>query len=180
MSEKEFAEYQKNLPQWVTIGIVTGAHGINGELKVVPMTDDPQRFRLLKSISFESPANNLREYLIQRVRLQTKSVLLKLDGIDDRTRAEQLKGVELKIPREACLELPENEFYIFQLIGLLVYSSHGEYIGKLTDVMEMPANDVYVVQAAEKELLIPAIKDVVKKIDLEQGVMTIELLEGLL
>ena len=179
MSEKKNPEYRKNLPQWVSIGFVSGAHGIKGELKVVPLTDDPQRFRLLENISLVFRANTLREFTVLGVRFQKKYVLLRLNGIDDRTAAEQLKGFELKIPRKLCMELPEDRYYHFQLIGLSVHSTSGDYLGKVSDVMDMPANDVYVVHDAEKEILVPAIKDVVKKIDLEQGVMTIELIEGL-
>lgn len=180
MFEKESAEYQKNLPEWITIGVIGGAHGIQGEIKVVPMTDDPQRFHLLDQIYLEYSANNLQRYAVQRVRFQKKTVLLKLDGLDDRSSAEQLRGLELKIPRESCLELPDDQYYVFQMIGLAVYSTEGQWLGKLSDVMEMPANDVYIVRNGEQEILIPAIKDVIKKIDLENGVMTIELLEGLL
>lgn len=180
MSKKEFAEYQKSLPDWISVGVVSGAHGIKGELKVLPTTDEPGRFRLLKSISLEYPANTLKEYPVQAVRFQKSAVLLKLDGIDNRTNAEQLKGLELKIPRDSCLKLPEDHYYYFQLIGLLVYSVDGEYLGKLTDVMEMPANDVYIIKDAANEFLIPAIKDVIKAVDLENGIMTIEVLEGLI
>lgn len=180
MFEKELAEYQKSLPEWVTIGVVSGAHGIQGEIKVVPMTDDPQRFRLLDQIYLDFSANNLKSYTIQRVRFQKRTILLKLEGIEDRSTVEQLQGIELKIPRESCLELPDDQYYIFQIIGLAVYSTDGQWLGKLSDVMQMPANDVYVVQNGEQEILIPAIKDVIKKVDLETGVMTIELLEGLL
>lgn len=169
----------RKLPEWVSIGCVTGAHGIKGELKVTPWTDDPQRFRLLKEVTVLSSTGSKGLYQIESVRFPHKSMLLKLKEVSDRTTAETFKGSELKIPREECVQLPPDHYYHFELVGLKVESVEGQFIGIIKDVMDLPANDVYVVEGADKEILIPAIKDVVKQIDLESGIMKIFLLDGL-
>jgi len=170
----------RELQKWVSIGQVIGAHGIKGELKVYPLTDNPKRYDLLESVWIFSSQSACGNFFIEKVRYLKNKIILKLKGIDCRTEAENLKGVELKIKREQCLTLPIDHYYYFDLIGLFVKSTEGVPIGRLVDILEMPANDVYIVASEEKEFLIPAIKQIIKAVDLKNGTMTIELLDGLL
>ncbi len=170
----------REFPEWVSIGYINGAHGIKGELKVIPLTERPRRFELLQTLHLSSNATAPSPFEIEGVRFALNSILLKLKGVDTRTQAEQLKGFEILIPGSACVKLPEDEYYHFELIGLTVKSTTGENIGTITNILEMPANDIYVVKNLDREILIPAVKEFVKKIDLEEGIMVIQVLDGLI
>jgi 16S rRNA processing protein RimM len=169
----------RELPEWVSIGYINGAHGIKGELRVTPWTDDPQRFLLLKKVMLFSSGGAIGQFIVEQVRYPQKFLLLKLKEINTRTDAEALKGSEIKIPRKKCLQLPPDHYYHFELVGLRVESVEGQFIGVITDIMEMPANDVYVVRNGDQEILIPAIKDVIKQVDLKNSIMKIFMLDGL-
>lgn len=162
-----------------TVGKIVNTHGVKGELKVMPTTDDPKRFEKLKSIFVER--KTMTNYEIQSVRYHKAFVLLKLKGIEDMNAAELLKGSVLKIERKDSLPLKKDEYYIRDLFGLKVETEEGRYLGELVDIIETGSNDVYVVKKEdrEKDLLLPAIKQVVKKVDLEGQTMIVHLLEGL-
>jgi len=170
----------EKLPDWVSIGYINGAHGIRGEVKVLPLTDNPHRLALLDEISLVSPDNKRQNYQIESTRVHQRYILLKLKDVETRNDAEALKGYSIEIDQKSCLELPVDYYYHFELIGLRVESTQNEYIGTITSILEMPANDVYVVCNEEREYLIPAIKDVIKHVDKEKKTMVIEVLEGLL
>lgn len=163
-----------------TIGKIVNTHGIKGELKIMPTTDEPKRFSQLKHILVDR-SKLLTPYDIESVRYHKNFVLLKLKGIDDINLAEQLKGSTIKIDRKDSLPLGRDEYYISDLYGLEVYTEEERYLGKLIDIITTGSNDVYVVKNPEnpKELLLPAIKQVIKKVDLENQKMMVHLLEGL-
>lgn len=161
------------------IGKIVNTHGIRGELKIVPFTDDIKRFDLLKSI-FVEKKSTLTEYKIMGIRYHKKFILMLLEGINDMTAAESLKGCELKIPEDEAVECGEDEYFIRDIYDLNVVTEDGESLGKITDIIFTGANDVYTVKNDDgKELLIPAIKQCIKKVDIENGIMTVKLLEGL-
>ncbi len=144
------------------VGVITTTHGIRGEVKVFPTTDDAHRFDYLKSVLLDT-GKELCELDIERVKY-----------------IEPYKGKSLYVTREFAVPLKENEYYIADLIGMEVYLEDGKYFGTLKDVMETGANDVYVVHLeAGKEVLIPAIKDCIKEVDVENGKMVVHLLKGL-
>lgn len=162
-----------------TVGRIVNTHGIKGEIKVMPTTDDPKRFKKLKSIFVER--KTMETYEIESVRYHKDFVLLKLKGIDDMNAAELLKGSILKIDRKDSLPLKEDEYYISDLFGLQVFTEEERFLGELVDVIETGSNDVYVVRKQDraKDLLLPAIKQVIKKVDIAEQKMTVHLLEGL-
>ena len=139
------------------VGVITTTHGIRGEVKVYPTTDDAHRFEDLTYILLDTGKD--------------------VDNIND---IEPYKGRSLYVTREFAVPLKENEYYIADLIDMKVFLEDGSFFGTLKDVMETGANDVYVMQTeAFGEVLVPAIKDCIKAVDVEQGTMTIHLLEGL-
>lgn len=162
-----------------TVGRIVNTHGIKGEVKVMPTTEDPKRFKKLKSIFVER--KTMETYEIESVRFHKDFVLLKFKGIDDMDAAELLKGSTLKIDRKDSLPLKKDEYYISDLFGLQVYTEEERFLGELVDIIETGSNDVYVVrkQDREKDLLLPAIKQVIKSVDIEGQKMTVHLLEGL-
>lgn len=161
-------------PLFLTIGRILTPWGIKGEVKVEPLTDFPQSF---------APQNQL--YLdgcplaIESSRCHNKYFIIKLATIDDRNAAEKLKGCEIEIPRSQVPPLPEGQYYPFQLIGLEVQTEEGEPLGEVVDIWLRESNDIYVVRGQRGEILVPAIEDVIKSINVEKGIIIIEAIEGL-
>jgi 16S rRNA processing protein RimM len=165
-------------PRFLVIGQVVKPHGVRGEVRVTPHTELPERFTWLETVYVGKVDPQL--VTVEDARLHKSVVLLKLAGYDDRDAAESLRGQWLQIPEEEGIPLQEGEYYLYQLEGLLVYSEAGERLGELVDVIETKANNVFVVQGSQGEILLPDIDDVIKEIDFENGRMTVHLLPGLL
>jgi 16S rRNA processing protein RimM len=163
------------------IGIIVKPHGIKGELRVFPVTDDPSRFGLLDSVAVTMKDGSEREYEIMNARAGGGAVILKFKGIDDRDGAGGLTGGVIKVPFEKALPLGEDEYYVRDLIGMDVCAEDGEKIGELSDVAATGANDVYVVSSKnKKDILIPAIKDCIIDISTDEKKITVRLMEGLI
>ena len=171
----------KPRPEFISIGIITGAHGIKGEILVTPLTDNPQQFKNKKNV-FVSDGNKKREqYTIQSIREKKKNLfIIKLNGVDNRNQAISLQKLLIEKQFEKDVKLAADEYYIFDVIGLDVQTIDKKQIGKVKDVLSFPANDVYVVKDDSKEILIPAIKSVIKKVDLEKEILFINPIDGLL
>ncbi|NOY57565.1 MAG: 16S rRNA processing protein RimM [Calditrichaeota bacterium] len=170
----------KKLPDFIVIGRIARAHGVHGALKVEPLTDDPERFKLLEKVGLSFDNETRTFFNIKEVRIGNKSIILSLEGIQDRNEAEKWRRAYLEISVDQRMPLPEGQHYYFEILDLLVKTTTGDMLGKIVDIITNPANDVYVVKSGEKEILIPAIPDVIKNIDTESGVVTIHLLDGLL
>ncbi|MFC2023556.1 ribosome maturation factor RimM [Chloroflexota bacterium] len=169
-------------PRYLIIGQVVRPHGLRGELKVLAMTDDPSRFGLLEQVYLGREDEEPVTRSIEGYRMDKDGVLLKLGGCDDRAAAEMLRGLLVQIPLEAALPLEEGEYYEHQILGLDVWTASGEHLGAVSQIIVTGANDVYVVQSGDpkrREILIPAIEDVVLEVDLEGGRLVVELPEGL-
>ena len=162
------------------VGVITSTHGIRGEVKVFPTTDDPKRFKKLKQVILDN-GKEKRDLEVESVKFFKQFVILKFKGIDNINDIEKYKSKDLLIPRDQAGELEPDEYFITDLIGLEVRTEDGEILGTMKDVLETGANDVYVVQMKDgKELLLPAIGDCILNVDLEQGVMTVHILDGLM
>jgi len=169
----------KDRPEFISIGIITKAHGIKGEALVSPLTDKPEQFKTLKQVFIQENGNR-SEISIQQVRPRNNRFIIKFSGIDNRNQAEKLQKCLIEKRLDENEELPADEYYIFDLVDLDVYTTDSQLLGKIKDVLSLSANDIYVVQGENREYLIPAIKSVVKKIDLEKEIVLIEPIEGLL
>lgn len=168
------------MQEYLEVGQIVNTNGLKGLLKINPFTDDITRFEKLKTILVEHK-KELLEFEIESVRYQKKQVLLKLKGIDTIEEAEKYREDYLKINRNKEEKLPEDTYYIVDLIGLEVYTENGELLGKLEDIFSTGSNDVYVVKNSDgKQILLPAIGDVIKNIDLKQKKIVVNLIEGLL
>jgi len=179
--------------KWVGIGLVTAPHGVHGEVRVRVDTDFPERFEEAKTLTLllasepgdraprtasERAALQSRAFDVEGIRSHKRMLLLKLKGVDDRDAAEKLRNAEIVIRPDQVKPLPEGSWYIFDLEGLEVFDEEGRRLGVLDEVLQSAANDVYVVKG-EREILIPAIKDVIREVDVAGGRMTVKLLEGL-
>lgn len=162
------------------VGIITSTHGIKGEVKVFPTTDDVKRFKKGISLILETGKEQL-DLEVEGVKFFKQFVILKFKGFDDINQIEKYKRKELFVTREHAVKLKKDEYFIADLIGLSVIDEEGNTIGVLGDVMETGANDVYVVKMAdEKEVLIPAIKQCILEVNVEEGFVKVHMMEGLL
>lgn len=166
--------------EYIEIGQIVNTNGLKGVVKVNPFTDDISKFEDLKYVYIQLK-NELKKVKIEQVRYNKNQVLLKLEGIDSIEEAEKYRNFYLKTEKESQEDVGEDTYYIVDLIGLDVYSDKNEYLGKIEDVFPTGSNDVYVVKDnLGKQILIPAIADVVKEVDLKNKKMTINLIPGLI
>ncbi|HIY02383.1 MAG TPA: ribosome maturation factor RimM [Candidatus Blautia faecipullorum] len=162
------------------VGVITTTHGVRGEVKVFPTTDDAERFLELEYVLLDT-GKELRRLVISRVKFFKNLAILKFEGVDNINDIEKYKGCSLWIPREEGQELGEDEYYIADLLGMKVVLEDGTEFGTLKNVMETGANDVYVIDSIEHgEVLLPAIHECIRDVDLETGTMTVHLMKGLI
>lgn len=168
------------MEQFLRVGVISSTHGVRGEVKVFPTTDDPTRFKLLKAVILDT-GKEQKELEIEGVKFFKNQVILKFKGYDNINDIEKYKGMDLLISREDALPLEENENFIVDLIDMTVVTDEGRTLGTLVDVMQTGANDVYVVQTSDKkEILLPAIRDCILDVNVEEKRMLVHVLEGLL
>lgn len=161
------------------IGVVTTAHGVHGELKVFPTTDDPKRFKKLKEVIVvnKGESKNLK---VQGVKFFKQFVIIKLETIDTMDDAYLYRNAELCVTRENAVKCEKDEYFIADLLGIKVYDDCENYIGELTEVYQTGANDVYEIKRTdESTVLVPAIKDCIIDVSIKEQRMTIHVLEGL-
>ena len=162
------------------VGIITSTHGVRGEVKVYPTTDDPRRFRRLKEVVLDTGREKLN-LEIEGVKFFKQFVILKFKGLDNINDIEKYRQKSLYVTRKNAVRLQRDEYFIADLIGLKVQDEDGKELGTVKDVIETGANDFYEVEMADgKSLLLPAIKQCILNVDVENGTMQVHVLEGLL
>ena len=168
------------MKEYFEIGQIVNTNGLKGVLKIKPFTDDITRFNELKTV-YISINKKLKEFEIETVRYAKNMVFLKLKGIDTVEEAENYRNLYIQINRENAAELEENSYYIADLIDCEVITDEQVNLGKIVDVFPTGSNDVYVVKDdVGKQILLPAIKDVIKKVDVENKTIIVHLLKGLI
>ena len=169
------------MEKYLRVGVITSPHGVRGEVKVYPTTDDVMRFKKLDHVILDLGRGESRELKIRQVKFFKNMVILKFKGYDNINDVETWRQKDLLITREQAVTLQPDEYFITDLIGLLVKDDTGAEVGTVKDVLETGANDVYVVALPNgKELLLPAIKDCILNVDIEAGEMTVHILDGLM
>lgn len=167
------------MEQFLQVGVISSTHGIRGEVKVFPTTDDAARFKKLKKVLLDTGKGQL-ELEVQSVKFFKQFVIVKFKGIDNINDIEIYKGKSLLVPREDAVALGKDEYYIADLIGMEVFTEEGR-LGVLKDVMETGANEVYIIDSDRHgEVLIPAIKQCILDVDIEGRKMKIHLMDGLI
>lgn len=167
------------MEQLLQVGVISSTHGVRGEVKVFPTTDDVKRFKKLKKVILDTGKEQL-PLEIEGVKFFKQFVILKFRGIDNINDVEKYKGKSLLVDREHAVKLKKDEYFIADMIGMDVFTEDGELFGALKDVMETGANDVYIIEMSDgKEVLVPAIKQCILDVDIENRKMVIHLLEGL-
>lgn len=168
------------MDNYFVIGKIVNTQGIKGEMRVIPTTDIVERFELLDEIYIDKKGN-LEKYDVQSIRYHKQFVLLKLKGIDDMTTAERYKESLVKIPEQWAIPCEADEYYIRDLYDMTVIDEDNNELGIIKDIIFTGANDVYVVKPKEgKDILIPAIKECILKVDVAEKKMYIHLMEGLI
>lgn len=168
------------MEDWLRVGVLSSTHGVRGEVKVYPTTDDAKRFKKLKKVMLDTGRERL-ELEIENVKFFKNMVILKFKGYDNINDIEKYKGKDLLITRDQAVKLGPDENFIADLIGLKVVTEDGQEFGTLTDVIQTGANDVYEVKTPEgKSVLLPAIKECILDVDLEVGKIRVHILDGLL
>ena len=168
------------MEEYFEIGQIVNTSGLKGEIKIKPFTDDITKFNDFKTI-YVSVKKELKEFKIEKVRFSKNMVFLKLEGIDTIEEAENYRNLYIKRKRDKDEELEKDTYYIVDLIGCRVYTDDQKELGEVIDVFSTGSNDVYVVKdELGKQVLLPAIKDVIKNVDIENRTIIVHLLEGLI
>ena len=176
-----------NEDELIRVGLITRSRGTRGEVSVKPLADDPERFRLLREVYIDKPV--LRKDIIESVRFHRGQIIIKFEGCDDADAAELYRGGYISITEDQLIPLKKDSFYVFDLVGCAVYAKDGGFLGELVDVLETGSNDVYVVKPKKRrdkgnlydaapdadlsegkagDILIPALKSVVREVDIAQ------------
>ncbi|MBE0447623.1 MAG: 16S rRNA processing protein RimM [Actinobacteria bacterium] len=166
-------------PKYLIVAQVHRPHGLGGEVEASSLTDFPERFKQGAKLYPSPPITGLERLVIERLEQRPQGLLLKFEGIDSRSEAERIAGRNLMIPVEEAAKLPEGEFWIHDIIGMGVYTTNGKFLGFVEEILRTGSNDVYVVKDA-KEYLIPATKEVVRDISVQDRKIIIEPIPGLL
>lgn len=168
------------MEDFLRVGLISSTHGIKGEVKVFPTTDDTSRFKYLKQVLLDTGKEYL-ELEVEGVKFFKQFVILKFKGIDTINDIEKYKGRDLLVTRENAVKLEENEYFIYDIIGSKVFTDDDKELGELTEILTTGANDVYIVTTAEgKELLLPSIKECILDVDVSNKRITVHILPGLL
>jgi len=158
------------MAELITVGQIVAPHGVRGDVRIYPITDFPERFLHMKSGYIDG-----KKYAISHARFHKHVILLKFLGIDDRDAAEALKGKDIQVSRDELVSLKAGQHYIFDIIGISVYDLQDHLLGTVTEVLKTGSNDVYVVKAADgSEILLAAIHDVIRSVDIEQKKMVVD------
>jgi len=166
----------ENLPSHLVVGRILAPHGVKGEVEVEILTDFPDRFSSLKTVCL---GEALERVVLEGHRPRNNRLLLKLGGYEGREQAATLRGKLIYVPLEEAMPLEEDEYYLYQVLGLQVWTTEGEFLGRVDEVLSTRCNDVYLVSDGAQEVLIPAISSVVKEVDLDGGRLIVRLMEGL-
>lgn len=162
------------------VGVITQTHGIRGEVKVFPTTDDASRFKKLKEVIMDTGRERLNME-IEGVKFFKQYAIIKFKGYDSINDIEKYKNAKLYVTRDKAVRLKKDEYFIADLIDMEVVTQEGEYLGRVKDVLVTGANDVYVVEREDKtEILLPAIKECVREIDMECSKITVHIMDGLI
>lgn len=180
---KQPSQSESATPEYLLIGEILRPHGVNGEVRMRVLTHYPERLSQLETVYLarDPEATRVSPYEVQHVRMHQGYALLTFKGVNDRDQADLLRQLCVMVAMGDAVPLEEGEFYLYELIGLDVKLENGESLGKISEVLETGANDVYIVQSPQYgEVLIPATEQTVLQIDRESGSMTVKLPDGLL
>jgi 16S rRNA processing protein RimM len=162
---------QSEEPWDLVIGRVAAPFGVKGAVRVKPETDAPERFCELREVALELPSGEERRARVRSARVSPRGVILELAGREDREQAGELRGAWVKIRQSMAIPLPEDSYWVHEIVGLQVVDEEGKDLGEVTEVIRTPGNDVYVTP----RVMVPAVREIVKQVDLERGRLVVDL-----
>jgi 16S rRNA processing protein RimM len=165
--------------EYLSIGQIVNVHGFKGEVKHYPLTNDMGRFKKLTEVYVEEN-NQLVKYEVEELKFLSTTIAMKLKGIDTEEAANKMRNFYIKVDRKSAVKLPKDSYFICDLIDLEVYDEKSVLLGTIRDVIQTGSNDVYVVKTSGNDILVPALKEIVKEIDVKNRKMVVELPEGLI
>ena len=168
------------MAEFVAVGKITGAVGLNGEVRITRWTDTPERFRGLKLVWVGPDDVNVREFTIERVRESGRDTVLKLGGVENRSAAEQLRGEILLIPGDQMARPPKGSFFVDEVLGMKVVTEEGKRVGTVHEVLRLPSSDLWQIDTGAKLISIPAVKEFIRSVDVASKTIVIHEVEGLL
>lgn len=173
-------EKDRDMADELQVGVITQTHGIRGEVKVFPTTDDAKRFQKLKQVTLDTGKERLL-LDIEGVKFFKQYVIIKFKGLDSINDVEKYKRGRLLVSRDHAVKLKKDEYFVADMIGMQVVTEDGAPFGVLKEVLATGANDVYVVsREGEGDVLLPAIRECIRKIDMDRHVMEVHIMDGLL
>jgi 16S rRNA processing protein RimM len=164
----------------LAVGRITKSVGVRGEVKLEALSDRRQRFRELREVWVGSDGRTARRETVEAVRFLRDAPVVKLRGVDSRTAADELRGEFLFVEAASVAPLPEGSFYVHEIVGLTVVTEEGDAVGRVRDVCRLPGGDVWCVEMQGREIMIPAVQALVRRVDLREGKIVIRAIEGLL
>lgn len=164
---------------YISIGKIVKTHGVAGAIKAIAYTGDPERFLSLKTVYFQLK-DGIQGFIIEEATILGDATLLKLKGIDNREAARNMVRQEVLVPESEQVDLPDDMFFVHDLLGLKVFDNNSVFLGVLEDVLSGAGSDIYVIRHDEQELLLPAVSEFIREIDLEERRMVVELIDGML
>jgi 16S rRNA processing protein RimM len=164
----------------IAIGKCAKPIGTRGEIKIVPLTDDTKRFQNLQSVWVGHDETRAKSYSVTSVRVEAQQVVLRLQGITSSEQAGELRNTYIFLPQEKTVMLRAGSYFMDDVLECEVVTEEQVLVGRVTDILSLPANDVWVVRKDTKEILIPAVKEIIRKVDVKMKRITIHALEGLL
>jgi len=165
---------------WVDIGRIRKPHGLRGNMRADLLTDVPERFKDLEQVWLESGNGERSPYTIESCKTERNALMLKFAGVDTPEAADKLRGAYIQVPDDQKAQLPEGQFYVCDLIGSKVLTEDGSEVGMLREILQMPANDIFVVDTPDGESLIPAIQEVIVELDAVNKRVVIRPMSGLI
>ncbi len=168
------------MSEFYVVGKIVRSSGLKGALVVVPMTDDPRRFRLLRKVWIEKGKSEYQPLGLRNVSIEPRAVRIEVEGIENRQASSTLAGKLLYVSKQELVRRKKGTYFTHEIIGSEVFDEHGNTIGTVKEVWKLPANDVYLIQNGKREYLIPAIRSILRKINPEKKRIEIETIEGLL
>jgi 16S rRNA processing protein RimM len=164
----------------IAIGRISKPIGTRGEIKILPLTDDPKRFAVLQSVWVGHQESAAKQLDVIAVRIETRQIAVRLSGVENADAAEQIRDQYLFVPKEEVIKLRSGSYFMHDVIGCEVLTQDNVKVGTVSDLFSLPSNDVWLVRNGEKEILIPAVKEIIKQVDIEKKRITIHAVEGLL
>jgi 16S rRNA processing protein RimM len=168
------------MKDFVAVGKISGAVGLKGEIKISRWSDSVERFTHLKKVWIGRDSENPREFAVENVRINGRNTVLRLCGVESRSAAEELKDQLMLIPGTDVAQPPEGSFFIDDVLGMNVVTEEGKRVGIVREILRLPSNDLWQVDSGSKLISIPAVKEFIRKVDLQTRTVVIHELEGLL